>query len=101
VGYRVVLRPRAVADLQSIFTWVAEEAGLDTALAYDRRIREACEKLADFPRRGTPREPLMAGLRSLTFERRATIYYLIERNSVRIVRILGAGQDPARAFGRG
>jgi toxin ParE1/3/4 len=98
VAYKVVLRSGAVADLKSIFTWVAEEADLTTALAYDRRIREACRKLADFPGRGTPRDLLIPGLRSVAFERRATIYYLIGEKSVRIVRILSAGQDPAWAF---
>lgn len=100
MGYKVVLRPGAVADLQSIFTWVADEAGLDTALAYDRRIRDACLRIANFPGRGSPRDLLMEGLRSLSFERRVTIYYLIAQRCVRIVRILRAGQDPARAFAR-
>jgi toxin ParE1/3/4 len=94
----VVLRPGAVADLKSIFTWVAEAADVATAIAYDQRIRAACRKLADFPGRGTPRERLMAGLRSVSFERRITIYYVIHERSVRVVRILGAGQDPAREF---
>ena len=98
MAHRVVLRPDAVADLKSIFTYVAEQAGFDAAARYDRRLRDACGTLADFPNRGTPREDLAPGLRSIPFERRATIYYVVEREAVRIVRILHAGRDPGREF---
>jgi toxin ParE1/3/4 len=101
MAYRVVLRPLAVADLKSIFDWVAGEAGFDVALAFDQRLREACRALADFPRRGTPHPDLMEGLRSVVFERRTSLYYVVEERTVRIIRIVRAGQDPVRAFDRG
>ena len=100
MGRRVVLRPGAVADLKSIFLYVAEQAGAETATAYDGRLREACGKLADFPERGTSRDELRPGLRSIPFKRRATIYYVVRPRTVRIVRILQAGRDPRREFKR-
>ena len=101
MGHKVVLRPGAVADLKSIFVYVAEQAGHDAAVAYDQRLREACRKLADFPERGTPREALRPGLRSVRFKRRATIYYVVNAGTVHIVRILAAGRDSRREFGGG
>jgi toxin ParE1/3/4 len=98
VGFRIVLRPGAVADLKTIFLYVAEQAGLGTAVAYDQRLREACRRLGDFPGRGTPQEALRAGLRSVPFRRRATIYYVVDERTVHIVHILSAGRDPRREF---
>jgi plasmid stabilization system protein ParE len=43
----------------------------------------------------------MEGLRSVVFERRTSLYYVVEERTVRIIRIVRAGQDPVRAFDRG
>lgn len=83
----------ADADLDAIYRWIADRADPDTALRFVRRIRAACEQLADFPNRGTPHDDLVAGLRSIPFERRATIAYLVQGNEVRVARILYAGRD--------
>jgi toxin ParE1/3/4 len=101
VGRKVVLRPSAAADLKSIFLYLAGQAGLETAIAHDERLREACWKLGDFPERGTPREALGTGIRSIPVQRRTTIYYFGDGHTVSIVRILGAGLDAAREFGAG
>lgn len=51
-----------------------------------------------FPRRGTPRDEIMPGLRSIPFERRATIFYRVGEEEVEIVHILYRGRDIERAF---
>jgi toxin ParE1/3/4 len=99
VAHKVVFDETALVDLQSIFLYVAEGGGLERAEAYDARIRQACLKLMDFPRRGTPRDDLRAGLRTIVFERQATIAYLVEGATVRIVAILHRGRDAGVAFG--
>lgn len=88
----------ADADLAEIYHWLAARSDASSAFAYVSRIEEACGGLSDFPRRGSPHEDLAPGLRSIPFERRATIYYRVTGRSVEIVRILYAGRDPARVF---
>jgi toxin ParE1/3/4 len=72
--------------------------GLARAEAVDRRLRAACEKLAHFPNRGSPHDELAPGLRSVPFERRATIYYRVSAETVDIMHIAWAGRDSAGIF---
>ena len=97
--YRVVYRQSADDNLAAIYDWIADRADTDTALRYVLRIRNACEKLADFRYRGTPHDDLLASLRSVPFERRVTIAYLVKGDEVLIARILYAGRDLSREFG--
>jgi toxin ParE1/3/4 len=99
VPHKVVLVPEALDDLRSIYDHVADAAGTDIADGYQSRIRTACLGLADFPGRGTPRDALAHGLRSIAFERRATIYYRVTGRTVEIVHVFHAGRDPERTFG--
>lgn len=96
--HRVALAPGALDDLRRIYVYIADTAGTDIADAYDLRLRAACRGLADFPRRGTPHDDIRPGLRSMAFERRATIFYEVQAENVRIIRILHRGRDPAGTF---
>jgi toxin ParE1/3/4 len=49
--------------------------------------------LADFPQRGTRRNDLLPGLRTIGFERRATIAFRVPRTRVEIVTIAYGGRD--------
>jgi toxin ParE1/3/4 len=98
VAFDVRVLSEAEDDLFEIYRYVAEHGGAERADGFDRRIRAACEKLADFPNRGTPRNPLEPGLRSIPFERRATIYYRVAEATVEIVRIVYRGRDADRLF---
>ena len=49
--------------------------------------------LATFPERGTKRDDLAPGIRTIGFERRATIAFRVGDDTVRIVRIFYAGRD--------
>jgi toxin ParE1/3/4 len=98
VAHRVVLRPSARADLKSIFDWIERASGPERALAYVERIRAHYLGLSDFPKRGTNRGDLVAGLRTLSFERRATIAYLVEEDAIVILRILHKGRDLGQQF---
>lgn len=97
MAFDVRFLTEAEDDLFAIYAYVVETGGPDRAGEYDRRIRAACLRLTDFPNRGTPRSQLEPGLRSIPFERRATIYYRVIDATVEIVRVLYAG----RAFGPG
>jgi len=64
-----------------------------TALAYTDRIRRHCLDFKPFPERGTRRDELRAGLRTVGFERRVTIAFTIRNRRVVILRILYAGRS--------
>jgi plasmid stabilization system protein ParE len=71
---------------------VAANAGIDVALAYLDRIETACASLKDFPLRGTPRDDLGPGLRTISLEGRATIAYRVESDMVLILGVFHAGR---------
>jgi len=91
--YEVVFRPLAAADLLGIYDYVAGVAGRRVASAYVDRIEAACMALETFPERGTGRDDIRPGLRTMGFERRATIMFQVMEREVVIVRIFYGGQD--------
>ena len=95
MSYQVRLSEGAYDDLAGIWTWIASEADPDTANAYRARLRGFLAKLADFPRRGTPRDDLRPGIRSLVFERTIVTFYRIDGSIVTIVRIAHGARDQA------
>jgi toxin ParE1/3/4 len=98
MAFEVRFSQDATDDLFEIWLYIARDSGPDRANAVQARLRASCLKLKDFPNRGTPHAELEPGLRSIPFERRATIFYHADRDTVEIVRIRYAGQDAARAF---
>jgi toxin ParE1/3/4 len=94
--FRIRFRPRAEADLLDLYRYIADEAGLDVTGAYIDRIEAACMALAASPERGTKRDDIRPGVRTLGFERRATIVFQVKRVDVVIVRIFYGGQDYER-----
>jgi toxin ParE1/3/4 len=96
--FEVSFRPLAEADLFGLYRFIAEEAGHKVAGAYIDRIEAACLALETFPRRGTRRDDIRRGLRTMGFERRATIVFQVQRAQVVIVRIFHGGQDYERAL---
>jgi toxin ParE1/3/4 len=98
VALDLVYLPGADADLDRIYHWLAPRSGAAIAFTYVGRIEAACQRLTDFPQRGSPHDELEPGLRSIPFERRATIYYRATDSTVEIVHILHRGRDPDREF---
>ena len=94
----VVFAESAKADLDDIFAWIADHAGLDVALAYTGRIERFCRKMTPFPLRGTARNDIRSGLRTVGFERRATIAFTVKDENIIILRILYAGRNLDLAF---
>lgn len=94
----VVLGPRAIDDLRALHDYIADRAGFDIADGYIDRIEQACRLLENFPQRGTARDDLMPGLRTIAFERRAIIGYTSDPRRVTIQRVLYGGRDSGSAF---
>ena len=95
---RVVLSPRAEADLERIAVWIAEQGAPLTGLNYVRRIRRLLSKLDEFPERGMDYGHVRSGLRVISFERRIVIAIVVRDAHVEIERVFYAGQDWRRAL---
>lgn len=93
MAYRIVFRPFAEHDLVALYQYIAENSSPDRAAAYIGRIEQGCVSLADFPFRGAKRDDLYPGLRIIGFERRASIAFVVESETVRILRIFYGGRD--------
>jgi toxin ParE1/3/4 len=94
-GWTVLITKTAEADLIAIYDYIAGRAGAGIAFRFTRRIEEYCLGFADVPERGTRRDDLRPGLRTVGFRRRATILFELDRRKKQVV-ILGiryAGQN--------
>ena len=100
MAFEVRFSKDATDDLFEIWLHIARDSGADRVDAVGARLRASCLKLSHFPGRGSAHDELDLGLRSIPFERRATIYYRIARGGVEIVRIRYAGRDEGRVFNR-
>ena len=95
---RIEFSPEALGDLTGLYDYIAVRDGADRAIGYIGRIEECCRSLSLFPERGTRRDDLRAGLRTLGFERRAVIALQIAADKVTILRILYGGRNVETAF---
>jgi toxin ParE1/3/4 len=93
VTHEVYFRPRAEADLVALYEYIASQAGVVVAGDYIGRMQAACMALATVPERGTRRDDILPGLRTIGFERRATIAFRVLRTRVEIVTIAYGGRD--------
>ena len=93
MAHKVTFRPEAEADLFALYRYIAGESGAARAGDYVSRIEEACMALATFPKRGTRRDDIAPGLRTIGFERRVTIAFRVLSDAVEIVTIAYAGRD--------
>jgi toxin ParE1/3/4 len=93
VALEVYFRPRAEADLVGLYEYISERSGPGIAGGYIERIEAACMALAEFPERGTRRDDLSRGLRTVGFERRVTIAFRIQKSRVEIVTIAYGGRN--------
>lgn len=91
--FKVSFRPRAEQDLFDLYQYISEKSGLSVAGGYIERIEAACLALATFPERGTKRDDIRPGLRTIGFERRATIAFRVDKAEVVIIRVFYGGQD--------
>ena len=95
----VVFRPRAEADLIALYDYIADAAGPVIAGGFIDRIEAACLSLATTPHRGTRRDDILPGLRTIGFERRVTIAFRVLSTRIEIVTIAYRGRDWANTLG--
>ena len=93
MGIKVFFRPQAEADLFALYEYIAHQVGPTIAGDYIDRIEQTCLALGNFPKRGTRRDDILAGLRTIGFERRVTIAFRVLRTRVEIVTIAYGGRQ--------
>jgi toxin ParE1/3/4 len=97
VRRKVIFRPSAAADLKNLYDYI-EQHDPPSAARYVERIEAFCMKLADFSERGTRRDDLGPGIRTIGFQRRVAVAFVVFDKQVEIARILYGGRDLARAL---
>jgi toxin ParE1/3/4 len=99
VAHSVTFSPEARADLLELYDYIADHSGAARALNYVERAEQRCLRLATFPERGTSRDDVRPGLRTIGFERRVLIAFQAGPDTVVILRILYGGRDLVRHLG--
>jgi toxin ParE1/3/4 len=85
MAYPVSFSAAAEADLFAIYDYIAEHAGGTIALRFVESIEKYCRGFENAPERGTRRNDLRPGLRTVGFRRRATILFEVDRNTRHVV----------------
>jgi toxin ParE1/3/4 len=96
--HKVRLSDDAKAHLRAIRSYIAKESSKRIALNYVRQITAACLALETFPQRGTNRDDLLRGLRTVGFDGRVSIAFRVRETSVDILAILYGGRDVETYF---
>ena len=96
--YQVVFSPEALDQLAAVRRYIAVASESEIASRYVDRIIAFCEKLKTHPRRGTQRDDLLPGLRTIGFKRRVTIVFRIRNDNVVVVGVFYGGRDFEAAF---
>ena len=90
---RLVFRPEALNQLKSLYDFIADAGSPDIAASFTESIVSFCEGLAEFPRRGTARDDIRLGLRTIGYRRRLTIAFAVLDDAVAIIGIFYGGRD--------
>jgi toxin ParE1/3/4 len=96
---RLILRPQAEADLESIRAFVAADSP-PAAVRFVASIENRCRSLLDFPGQGRARGDLFKGLRVLPFGRSVVIGYVSTEEAVEVLRVWYGGQNYEDFFKR-
>jgi toxin ParE1/3/4 len=91
--FEVRFLAEAIDDLDALYSYIAKQSSFEIADGYLARIERLCFSLQSFPQRGTAVAGDVAGLRTMGFERRATILFRVGEERVEILRILYGGRD--------
>jgi toxin ParE1/3/4 len=98
--WSVFITRSAEADLLAIYDYIAERAGAGAAYRFSQSIETYCLDMGTVPERGTRRDDLRPGLRTVGFKRRATVVFELDRQRRKVI-ILGiyyAGRSFADKF---
>ena len=93
MAYRVVFSDRAEAQLVKLHKDIAEKASPAIGERYTAAIVKYCLAFSTFPHRGTRRDDIWPGLRTVGYRRSATIAFEVLDDTVNIHGVYYGGQD--------
>lgn len=93
MSYRIVFTPEARDQLDRLHAYIATAADMDIASQFVNGIIDHIATLQEFPKRGTPRDDIRPGLRTLAWRRRVTIAFVVEEADVVVIGIFYGGRD--------
>jgi toxin ParE1/3/4 len=94
--YRVVFRQEALEDLEELYEFIADAGSPENAASFTESIVSFCESFADFAHRGTSRDDLRPGLRTVGFRKRVVIAFAVINETAAIIGIFYGGRDHER-----
>jgi toxin ParE1/3/4 len=98
--YEVIFLPDAERRLAGIEAYIADRAGSVVAERFVAGIVARAQRLSAFAFRGTPRDDLQPGLRTVVHRRTVTIAYVVEGDRVAVTDFLYKGEDIAARLER-
>jgi toxin ParE1/3/4 len=90
---RVVVAPEAAEDLNELYDWIAAQSSHPLAMGYLERVETFCRRLSIGSERGHLRSDVRPGLRIMGFERRLTIAFAVDAETVTVLRVFTAGKN--------
>lgn len=96
--HSIAYSPEALGELKAILDYIAAQSSTRVAEAYVQRITTFCNALSTFPNRGTLRDDVRPGVRTIGFERRVTVAFEVSDQTVLILHVLYGGRDLDAAF---
>lgn len=90
----VLFHPDARGDLEEVRKYLADRFSERNADNYVVRIVSACTAIGHAPHRGSFREDIGPGIRSIGFESRITIIFRVQPDLVTILALLYGGRMP-------
>ena len=98
--FEVKFNEQAVSDILNIYKWIYEvSCNAVIAQNFTDRLVVACEKIGNAPYGGKPRDDLLQGLRTVPFEKRTIITYIIVNQTIEITNVFYGGRDYEALFG--
>ncbi len=91
------LTPPAIADLEAIADYLAEQADLSRADRFLRQADQKFNRIAKFPKLGKSRPEVFPGLRSLPLDS-YLVLYTVSDESVEILRVVSGYRDLQALF---
>jgi plasmid stabilization system protein ParE len=93
MAHLVLFAPEAEAQLTELYRYIAAAASPEIAARYTDEIVAFCEGLRTFPIRGTRRDDVRPGLRTIGYKRRVVIAFEVDAERVNIIGVFYGGQD--------
>lgn len=95
--YRIILSPRAQADLKNAHTYTASTYGETKTRKYMSLLENGINQLLDNPEIGRMRDDVKAGYRSLNVEKHI-IFYKIGKTDIHILGVIHGRMDVTNQF---